>query len=1083
MGFVMICSFSSVNAQLPWTEDFSDNNNEGVTGSCGAAPTSCNYYSAPSDFTLSGTYSGLQNSSDWFYVYLWGGDYWLEARDVDSEVCYTSNTITASGDIDFEIDLREWGNLENSDYISVYLIIDGTPALVQTLNNDFGTTTVSAYGVSVTSNVAVNVCFLNNSGGEYQAIDEIRITQACNPPVASCQDITVALVNGSATITTNDIDNGSTYECGLQSMTLSQTSFDCNDIGANTVTLTVTDNNSDSDQCTATVTVTGSNNPPVANCQDMTVNLSGGSATITANDIDNGSTADCGISSISLDITNFDCNDIGANTVTLTVEDNIGQQSTCTATVTVNDPGTPTAVCQDITVNLDCSGNASITANDINNGSTAPCGINSTSLDITSFTTADIGDNTVTLTVEDNASRTDQCTATVTVTNTNGPPVAICQDITVDMGCSSSVTITANDIDNGSTYDCGLSSMTLDQYTFNSTGVYTVTLTVEDNYSQTDQCTAEVTVTSSGGTAPVFNSCPSDDTQNNDSGNCTAIYTYTVPTAPDVTVSGFDENYEECFWTITEDDGSDVDMSGAPGSVLFTSADNGNWFQYTDIIKTMTCDATISFDWDYTVDTYGFALYDPFYYYLNGWVYWITDPWSGDQSGTISINVSAGDDFGIGIYTLDGQDGPAVTDVTNFSVVEATTVTLTSGLASGAAFPVGTTTVEYTASSCGGSSTCSFDVTIVDVEDPTISCPSNITNRDRDSGQCYATVNSIAATYGDNCPSSSVAYTLTGATTGSGTGDASGTQFNPGTTTVTYTVTDNSGNTNSCNFTVQVNEMDVHDYNAGVCPVDAGAVNLDEYNDDVTSESGTIVWYHDAGLTNPVAGSPPVVSVSDGDNKYFELTETGTGCTADAKVVFDVDVIHCILPVELQNFNGKVADCKNVLSWTSASEELVSHFEIEKSKDGFNFETIGEVLATGNLNGVVNYLFTDEYVSSPNNYYRLRMIDFDGNFQHSEIIHLQSGCFDDIKIIELFPNPVKSNHKIILKFETTQPIPNTVITTYDIFGRPISSATHNIIDGENTIPIRTENMIQGIYFLNIRNEKYNTSLPFTVIQD
>ena len=104
---------------------------------------------------------------------------------------------------------------------------------------------------------------------------------------------------------------GSTAACGIDYFTLSQSSFDCDDIGNNTVTLTVYDNNGNSDNCTATVTVTGSNNPPVAVCQDITVDLgSGNSSTITANDIDNGSSADCESNSISIDQTTFNCADM-----------------------------------------------------------------------------------------------------------------------------------------------------------------------------------------------------------------------------------------------------------------------------------------------------------------------------------------------------------------------------------------------------------------------------------------------------------------------------------------------------------------------------------------------------------------------------------------------------------------------------------------------------------------------------------------------------------------------------------------------------------------------------------------------------
>ena len=740
------------------------------------------------------------------------------------EICYTSEVVTVASATNFnvEVDVSEVGFDNGSDYIRVYRIVDSGTTYIDEASGGFNSTTISESNIPVTSTIQIQICFDNNHWSDNAYASEIRLTEACTTPTAVCQDITVALVDGSASITTGDIDNGSTYSCGLQSMSLDQTSFDCNDIGDNTVTLTVTDNNSDFDQCTATVTVTGSNNPPVANCQDITVNLSGGSATISALDIDNGSTADCGINSTSIDITDFDCTDIGANTVTLTVEDNIGQQTTCTATVTVNDPGLPNAVCQDITVDVGCSGSATITANDINNGSSAACGINSTSIDITTFTTADVGDNAVTFTVEDNGLRTDQCTATVTVTNTGVPPVAVCQDITVDMGCGSSVSITTGDIDNGSTYDCGLQSMSLSQSSFSAAGSYNVTLTVTDNNSNTDQCTASVTVTSTGGTAPTFSSCPSDVTMNNDPGECYAVYSYTTPTAPDITVNGFDENYAECFWTITDGSGdassdADVDFSSAPTSVLLTSNDIYGFLSFKAAYaeKTINCDATISFDWDYYTDGSGFFgnVEEPFYTTVNGSTTIHTYGYNVDQSGSFTVNLSAGDVFGFGIFSASGNGGPEVVDITNFQVIETTDVTMTAGLASGSQFPVGTTTVSYLARNCGGTDNCSFDVTVLDVEVPTISCPSNISSRGTDSGQCYATVTGIAPTVVENCPT--VTYTLTGATTGSGSDDASGTQFNLGTTTVTYTVTDDVPNTATCNFTIEV----VDDENPSItCP-------------------------------------------------------------------------------------------------------------------------------------------------------------------------------------------------------------------------------------------------------------------------
>ena len=145
----------------------------------------------------------------------------------------------------------------------------------------------------------------------------------------------------------------------------------------------------------ATITVED-NVDPTAICQDITVELdASGAVSITAEDIDNGSYDNCGIDDLSLDITSFDCSDVGPNTVTLTVTDVAGNSSTCTATVTVEDNIDPTAICHDITVQLDASGNATITAAQIDNGSQDNCGIASLVVSQNTFTCSELGENSV----------------------------------------------------------------------------------------------------------------------------------------------------------------------------------------------------------------------------------------------------------------------------------------------------------------------------------------------------------------------------------------------------------------------------------------------------------------------------------------------------------------------------------------------------------------------------------------------------------------------------------------------------------------------------------------------------------------
>ena len=119
--------------------------------------------------------------------------------------------------------------------------------------------------------------------------------------------------------------------------------------------------------------------------------------------------------------------------------------------------------------------------------------------------------------------------------------------------------------------------------------------------------------------------------------------------------------------------------------------------------------------------------------------------------------------------------------------------TVTCSPASGSSFPKGTTTVNCT-SDAGPA--CSFTVTVQDTQNPAVACPSNIATNTAP-GQCSAVVSYATPTPGDNCPGATVSCS-----------PASGSTFPKGTTTVTCTATDGSGNTGSCSFTVQVNDTE-----------------------------------------------------------------------------------------------------------------------------------------------------------------------------------------------------------------------------------------------------------------------------------
>ncbi|MFN8396640.1 MAG: HYR domain-containing protein [Bacteroidia bacterium] len=122
----------------------------------------------------------------------------------------------------------------------------------------------------------------------------------------------------------------------------------------------------------------------------------------------------------------------------------------------------------------------------------------------------------------------------------------------------------------------------------------------------------------------------------------------------------------------------------------------------------------------------------------------------------------------------------------------------TAGLASGSVFPVGTTSNTFRATdAAGNSTTCAFNVVVVDNQAPSITCPANITANNQPNG-CGAVVTFTSPTGTDNC--AGVTTTQTG-------GLPSGTNFPTGVTQVIFRSTDANGNSTTCSFNVTVSDV------------------------------------------------------------------------------------------------------------------------------------------------------------------------------------------------------------------------------------------------------------------------------------
>ncbi len=303
----------------------------------------------------------------------------------------------------------EWGNGSTADSLA---------------NLDSG-----AYAVNVTdANGCVKQFFLD-------------VLMGNNPPNAITQNISVSLDDlGQASIDVAQINNGSSDDCGIDTMFIDVTSFDCDDLGENTITLTVIDEAGAMSTEAATVTVMDEI-APIATTQNITLSLDeNGMIALTADQIENGSSDNCGIDSMNVNISQFDCSNIGDNSVMLTVLDASGNSNSAEATVTIIDDLAPTIITQNVIIYLDETGMAQVDLNQVDNGSSDNCGIDSMSIDITQFDCSALGENTVTLIAIDPSGNMQSDTAIITVVDTIFATFSCPSDLIIE-SCDSVTTI------------------------------------------------------------------------------------------------------------------------------------------------------------------------------------------------------------------------------------------------------------------------------------------------------------------------------------------------------------------------------------------------------------------------------------------------------------------------------------------------------------------------------------------------------------------------------------------------------------------------------------------------------------------
>ncbi len=452
---------------------------------------------------------------------------------------------------------------------------------------------------------------------------------------------------------------------------------------------------------------------------------------------------------------------------------------------------------------------------------------------------------------------------------------------------------------------------------------------------------------------------------------------------------------------------------------------------------------------------------------------------SGGAITTLNTISANGGNSGSGTTNQSGGNGANITMTasTTISIGQGGTLSATGGTSRG------------TGTSTGGSVSLTGPSGITLTAN--VSMTATTTGGDLSINDGNSTVTSSGANDGQ-----AVGYVISGRNltkTGTGTFQLKGTNTYTGTTTLTTGVLQLGAN----NVLADVSTMN---FNGGTLNAyyneTIGTITLSEYsvlnlgtgNHTFTAAaSNGITWtwnktlkvcdwlggYNStaAGGSDPkfVTGSSAELDASHLSKIYFYRASNATNYTAVQLASGEI-VPSGTLPVELISFSVQKENKNANINWSTASEINSDYFEIFRSQDGINFESIGKISAEGTSNNIITYSFLDIAPLPGTSYYKLIEYDFDGRQQESSIQAIVFTNSSDFTT-QLYPNP-SSQFSAIYFGEESRDIYNISIT--DLNGKNIFSTSFSPFDDGNKFILPNE-FSNGVYIINLHSKEGNFS--------
>jgi phosphatidylethanolamine-binding protein (PEBP) family uncharacterized protein len=705
----------------------------------------------------------------------------------------------------------------------------------------------------------------------------------------------------------------------------------------------------------------------------------------------------------------------GVTTVTFTTTDIAGNSSACSFTVTVNDDDAPSVVCPSNIVTTTATGICTKNINFAAVSSMDNCAVTATSWTSSGATiigttngasatgiTFNKGTSTVTFTVADAAGNTGTCSFDVEVNDEEAPSVSCPPSVTVgtNAGCTyvipSPLAISAMDnctdltiswagshtSTNPSPASGNASSLTSSVASSISgtlsAGVTTYTVTAIDDSGNESDCSFTVTVTDDD--APTQVSCPpSVLTANMDAGVCYRAETLSASFTDNCTPAG-SLTYA---WTITN--GSSTIGTGTGATITafqYPKGTNVGVFTVKDAANnSSTCQFSLQVnDNQPPVINNCPSSNLPQLLSLSAPIANVNLVTSNNGTGNCDANHT---------FTLGVSDNCPSNLVITWTVTSGmTTVGTGTGATINIDLNVGNYTVLFTATDGTNTETCSYTVAVKDDEKPSITCPSPApVNTLANATTCDATVTIPVATAMDNCDVSLDFSYVKGMAASVAGNNASGT-YPVGTTVVTFTATDDAGNTKTCSFSVVVNDATTPVITCPASTMVNAAMGLCTQN--VTGLTASATDNCTMPITNYsyVKGSNPSVLGNNASGTYSlgmtTITFTATdgvgntktcsftvtvvdheapsvSCPSSAVVNTDAGVctkVYSVTPTVVENCSNPVTYAWSVTGATSATGTSAT-ISATLNK-GVNTIAFSVTDAAGNTNSSCSYTITVE---------------------------------------------------------------------------------------------------------------------------